>query len=61
MKKRYVLKKWVKVVLAILGSIAFMLMMYLMFRVTPKQEAMIKNCMEQGYSRMSCEKGLFGY
>ncbi len=58
MKKKYVLKKWVKVVLI---SIPLLIMFYLTFRITPKQEEMLKYCMDQGYSRTTCEKGLFGY
>lgn len=58
MKKKYVLKKWVKVVLI---SIPLLIMFYLVFRITPKQEKMFKYCMDQGYSREYCEKGLLGY
>ena len=29
--------------------------------LTPEQEEAINYCMDQGYSRMTCEKGLFGY
>lgn len=61
MQKKYVLKKWVKVVLNILFVAALMLMFYLAFRVTPKERDMIDACMKQGYSRIECEKGLFGY
>lgn len=61
MKKKYVLKRWVKVVLNVLGIVAFMFMCYLAFRITPEQEEALNKCINQGYSRIECEKGLFGY
>lgn len=61
MKKKYVLKKWVKDAILI-GSILLVIVSALTFDgITTEQEEAINNCMEQGYSREYCEKGLLGY
>ena len=61
MKKKYVLKKWVKDVILI-GSILLVIVAALTLDgITTEQEEAINNCMEQGYSREYCEKGLLGY
>lgn len=61
MKKKYVLKKWVKDAILI-GSILLVIVSALIFDgITTEQEEAINNCMEQGYSREYCEKGLLGY
>ena len=61
MKKKYVLKKWVKDAILI-GSILLIIVAALSLdRLTTEQEEAINNCMEQGYSREYCEKGLLGY
>lgn len=60
MKKKYVLKKWVKDAILI-GSILLIIVAALTLDgITPEQEEAISNCMEQGYSREYCEKGLLG-
>ena len=61
MKKKYVLKKWVKDAILI-GAILLVIVSVLIFDgITTEQEEAINNCMEQGYSREYCEKGLLGY
>lgn len=58
MKKKYVLKKWVKDVILI-GSILLIIVAVISLDgITTEQEEAINNCMEQGYSREYCEKGL---
>lgn len=61
MKKRYVLKKWVKNALFILYIAGVVTMFYLVFRITPKEENALNHCMKQGNSKILCEKELFGY
>ena len=60
MKKKYVLKKWVKDVLNILVVIAFMLMLYLAFRITPEEEARFNYCVSLGNSVAECKKNVLG-
>lgn len=61
MKKKYVLKKWVKDAI-LMGSILLVIVAVLILDgITTEQEEAINNCMEQGYSREYCEKGLLGY
>lgn len=60
MKKKYVLKKWVKVALTILGVAALMLMFYLAFRITPEEVDMINACMDHGGTLEQCKKGVLG-
>jgi hypothetical protein len=61
MKKKYVLKKWVKDAILI-GSIILIIVAALTLDgLTKEQEDTINYCVEQGYSRMQCEKGLLGY
>ena len=62
MKKKYVLKKWVKDAI-IIGLIIFLSIVIILALdgLTPEQEEAINNCMEQGYTREYCEKGLLGY
>ena len=60
MKKKYVLKKWVKVVLNVLGLAALMLMFHLAFRITPEEEAMFNLCVEMGNSISECKKNVLG-
>ena len=61
MKKKYVLKKWVKpTLLTIIVTLAIVIVLAL-DGITTEQEEAINNCMEQGYSREYCEKGLLGY
>ncbi len=60
MKKKYVLKKWVKDAILI-GSILLIIVAALSLDgITIEQEEAINNCMEQGYTREYCEKGLLG-
>lgn len=61
MKKKYVLKKWVKEALLVLAIILAMLLILFVDGITPEQEEAINNCMVQGNSREYCEKGLLGY
>lgn len=61
MKKKYVLKKWVKEALVVIVIILSMLLVLVLDGITPGQEEAINNCMEQGYSKEYCEKGLLGY
>lgn len=61
MKKKYVLKKWVKEALLVLVILLAMLLILIVDGTTPEQEEAINNCMEQGYSKEYCEKGLLGY
>ena len=61
LKKVYKLKKWVRVAGTILLTISCVVMLYLAFRVTPEDKEALNYCMEQGYSKTICEKGLFGY
>lgn len=60
MKKKYVLKKWVKVVLNVLGLAALMLMFHLAFRITPEEEAMYNLCVDKGNSVSFCKKNVLG-
>ena len=61
MKKKYVLKKWVKDAILI-GSILLIIVATLTLDgITTEQEEAINYCVEQGYSRIECEKGLLGY
>ena len=61
MKKKYVWKKWVKDAILV-GSILLVIVVALSLDgITTEQEEAINNCMEQGYSREYCEKGLLGY
>jgi hypothetical protein len=61
MKKKYVLKKWVKKVILI-GTILLIIVSALSLDgITTEQEEAINYCIEQGYSRIQCEKGLLGY
>ena len=61
MKKKYVLKKWVKDAILIVSIILVMVLVLVLDGITTEQEEAINNCMEQGYSREYCEKGLLGY
>lgn len=61
MKKKYVLKKWVKDTLLLVAMILIIVIGLALEGLTPEQEEAINYCMDQGYSRMTCEKGLFGY
>lgn len=61
MKKKYVLKKWVKDVLIIGLIISIIVAALTLDKLTTKQEDAINYCVEQGYSRIQCEKGLLGY
>ena len=61
MKKKYVLKKWVKDVLVIGLIISIIVAVLTLDKRTKKQEDAINYCVEQGYSRIECEKGLLGY
>ena len=61
MKKKYVLKKWVKKALVIGLILSIISAILTLDGITPEQEEAINNCMEQGYSREYCEKGLLGY
>lgn len=61
MKKKYVLKRWVKVVLWSMFGILWLVLFYFAFRVTPEDLERIQYCVDQGYSKVSCEKGYFGY
>lgn len=61
MKKKYKLKKWVKEALLVLAILLAMLLILFVDGITPEQEEAINNCMDQGYSREYCEKGLLGY
>ena len=61
MKKKYVLKKWVKQALIIGLILSIISAILTLDGKTPEQEEAINNCMEQGYSREYCEKGLLGY
>ena len=58
MKKKYVLKSWIKKVLI---GLLIILIVLLLDGLTSKQEEAINYCVEQGYSRIQCEKGLLGY
>ena len=61
MKKKYVLKKWVKDAILI-GSILLVIVAALTLDgLTKEQEDAINYCVKQGYSRIECEKGLLGY
>ena len=62
MKKKYVLKEWVKDVILI-GLIIFLAIVIILALdgLTPEQEDAINNCIEQGCTREYCEKGLLGY
>lgn len=57
MKKKYVLKKWVKVTL---GIILFMILFHLAFRITPAEEEMVNNCVKGGGTITECRKGVLG-
>ena len=61
MKKKYVLKKWVKPALLTTIVILAIVVILALDGLTPEQEESINNCMDQGYSREYCEKGLLGY
>jgi hypothetical protein len=61
MKKKYVLKKWVKDVLVIGLIISIIVAVLTLDKQTKNQEDAINYCVEQGYSRIQCEKGLLGY
>lgn len=61
MKKKYVLKRWVKVVLWSMLGILWLVLFYFAFRVIPEDLERIQYCVDQGYSKVSCEKGYFGY
>ena len=61
MKKKYVLKKWVKKALAIITMILIIVVVLALDGLTPEQEEALNYCMDQGYSKIDCEKGLFGY
>lgn len=61
MRKKYVLKKWVKNVLILVGMILAMIVIFALDGLTPEQEESINYCVNQGYSRIDCEKGLLGY
>ena len=61
MKKKYVLKKWVKDTLLLVAMILVILLVLALDGLTPEQEESINYCMDQGYSRIQCEKGLLGY
>lgn len=58
MKKKYVLKKWVKEALLVIAILLAMLLILVLEGLTPEQEESVNYCMEQGYSREYCEKGL---
>lgn len=60
MKKKYVLKRWVKITLKTLGAIAFMYLFYLAFRVTPEDRNAIDYCMDHGGTYEQCRKGVLG-
>ncbi len=60
MKKKYVLKKWVKVAINTLGVVAFISLFYLAFRVTPKDIDAINYCVEHGGTLEQCKKGVLG-
>ena len=62
MKKKYVLKKWVKDAILI-GLIIFLTIIIILALdgLTKEQENAVNYCVEQGYSRIQCEKGLLGY
>ena len=61
MKKKYVLKKWVKQALVIGLILSIISAILTLDGITTEQEEAINNCMNQGYSREYCEKGLLGY
>ena len=61
MKKKYVLKKWVKDTLILVAVILVTILIIALDGLTPEQEESINYCMDQGYSRIQCEKGLLGY
>ena len=59
--KKYVLKKWVKKVIFIIYIIGNIAIFYLIFRITPEQQDALEYCVKQGYSKIECERNLFGY
>ena len=61
MKKKYVLKKWVKDAIAIGTIILIIVAALTLDGLTKEQEDAINYCVNQGYSRIQCEKGLLGY
>ena len=61
MKKKYVLKKWVKDALLIASIILIFIAVLIIDGNTPAQQEAINNCMNQGYSKEYCKKGLLGY
>lgn len=61
MKKKYVLKNWVKNTLKIILAIVIIVIILALDGLTPEQEEALNYCMDQGYSKIDCEKGLFGY
>lgn len=64
MKKKYVLKKWVKDTIKwikiILGILAFILVFHLAFGITPKDEEAFDRCLETGQSIEACKKNVLG-
>ena len=61
MKKKYVLKKWVKDAILI-GSILLVIVAALTLDgITTEQEEAINYCIEQGNSKEVCKKGILGY
>lgn len=61
MKKRYVLKKWVKVTIWSVCILAYLSLFYLIFRITPEQRNAIDYCTSQGNSYENCKRGVLGY
>lgn len=61
MKKKYVLKKWVKDVLVIGLIVSIIVAVITLDKLTTKQEDAINYCVEQGYSKKVCKKGILGY
>lgn len=61
MKKKYVLKKWVKDVLVIGLIISIIVAVLTLDGLTKEQEDAINYCIEQGNSEEVCKKGILGY